>query len=308
MLKKLRIVAAETEATSGTAETLVAADAAFNAFNPMFQLNKTMHARDNPAGFGSLSDVPGAQFAVLTFTTEVHGDGAGGVPFWASELLPACGWVNSSGTFSPTTEAPGSNVKTLTMAVYQDGLIKKMSGAAGTAQLVFEAGKHVMINWTFTGKFESITDGAILSGVSRPTNKPIVMAGQNISIGGATAACIQNIAVDLGNNVVARPCANEAGAVEAGLITGRNVTATLDPESVLVATNNTFGKWLAGTEEAFSLVLDDGTDAITFAGPKFQRTNIQEGDRDGIVTDDTTARFNISSGDDEFTIDFAASA
>ena len=81
----------------------------------------------------------------------------------------------------------------------------------------------------------------------------------------------------------------------------------MNPESRLVATYDVFGKWLAGTEEALSIVLDDGTDVITFSAPKLQRTNVQEGDRSGLQIDDVSFACNPSSGDDEFTIAFSAS-
>ena len=163
LLKKQRCLAIATETTIGTAPSLSASDAALNAYDVMIQANITNEQRQRQGGFGQLESVPGIRQGTATFRTEVYGDGAGGVPLWASVLLPACGWVDSSGTFSPTTEAPGSNVKTITLASYQAGRRKLLTGAMGTFVMTFASGKPVTIDWTFTGIYNAPTDLAILS-------------------------------------------------------------------------------------------------------------------------------------------------
>ena len=82
----------------------------------------------------------------------------------------------------------------------------------------------------------------------------------------------------------------------------------MDAQSRLVATEDVYGEWLTGTEQALSLVVADDNDTITIAAPKLQRNNIQEGDREGVQIDNITFQLNKSAaaGDDEFTIDFDA--
>ena len=80
----------------------------------------------------------------------------------------------------------------------------------------------------------------------------------------------------------------------------------MNPESKLVATDDVFGDWLSGEEQALSIVVSDSDDTITISAPKLQYNNAQEGDREGIEIDDITFQCNPSSGDDELTIAFAA--
>lgn len=306
LLKKKRVLAAAIESTSGTAETLDATDAALNCYDVMFQKQSERETRSRQGSFGQLASIAGLQVGVATFRTDVTGDGAGGIPAWASTFLPACGWVASSQVYSPTTEAPGSNVKTITLGSYQNGTRKLIHGAAGTFQITFMAGKPVFIDWTFTGIWNAPTDTSILS-PTYPTDLPPRFASSTFTIGGSAPGCIEQIQIDAGNTVIARPCPGSVAGIASGLITDRNVTGTLNPESRLIATDDVFGDLLAGTEQALSIALDDGTDVITFGAPKLQYSAISEGDREGQQVDDITFQCNPSSGDDEFTITFAAS-
>jgi len=313
LLRKLRVVAARHEATIGEAQPLTADDARMNVFNPVFQPTVTMHDRDNPSGFGSLSATPGQQYYTATFMTEVHGDGNGGVPFWASRLLPACGMVRDGNVFRLRTSPPvgGTNdqgVRTITLGSYENGRLKLLTGAMGGWSLKFENSKHAYIEWTFMGRYNDVTDVPMLTGVTRPTEAPIQFAGKDILIGGDSTSCLNSLSIESGNVVIVRPCAAEEGGIESGLITDRKLTTTLDPEACLVGDDDVYGSWLDGEENTFEICLENENDLITFAGPRFQRTNIQDADREGITVDQTTGQFNIVNGDDEFTITFGSPA
>ena len=64
---------------------------------------------------------------------------------------------------------------------------------------------------------------------------------------------------------------------------------------------------IGSTERAFSLAIQNATDKVTIAMPKFQITNLQDGDRNGVVTDEITFQANRSAaaGNDEMTIAFS---
>lgn len=307
LLKRVRVMAAKIESTSGTAETLSASDGAFNAFDVDIQANIEFNERPQQGAMSMLPGVTGPRGGTLSFKTELFGDGAAGTPGWASTLLPACGWVVSTGTFSPTSESPGSNVKTLTMAVYENGKRKIMRGAAGTFKIVCNSGQPVMIEWTFTGVWQPPTDVAIIA-PTYPTIMPLRFANATFTIGGSTPPCMESVEFDAGNQVILRPCptASDGSGYDAALITSRAVKGTMNPESVLVATDDVFGDWIAHTEQALSLALTDGTDTITIAAPQIQYTNIQEGEREMLQVDQIEFNCNASAaGDDELTIDFS---
>jgi hypothetical protein len=119
ILKRRRVLAAKIEVTSGTAETLTSAEGVFNAYDVMIQLDIDMESREGQGSFGTLAAVPGGYKGKATFKTDCGWDGSVTEPTWADTFLPACGWVKAGGnTFTPRSEGPGANVKTLTIGCY----------------------------------------------------------------------------------------------------------------------------------------------------------------------------------------------
>lgn len=308
LLKKKHVLAAKIETTSGTAESLTSSEGAFNVFDLSMQPTVAFTERQGNGSFSQMPAIRELMGGTCTFKTEVYGDGAGGVPGWASTFLPACGWVNSTGTFSPKSEAPGTNVKTVTLGAYIDGKRHLMRGCAGTFSFNFESGKLASINWTFTGVWVSTSDVAILA-PTYPTALPLRVANATFTIG-SWSPCFQNMTIDAGNEVFLRECATntDASGYAAAIITGRKVTGSFNPETSLIATRDNYGDWIASTERAFSLAIVNATDKMTVAMPKWQITNLQEGERNGVVTDEITFQANRSAagGNDEMTIAFAA--
>lgn len=308
LLKKLRVLAAKIETTSGTAIALGAADAAMNVFDVDIQANIDFNERQQQGSSSMLPGVTGLRGGSLSFKSHLYGDGAAGTPTWASTLLPACGMVESTGTFSPKTAAPGSDVKTLTMGVYENGLFKSLRGSAGTFKVICETGKPISLEWTFTGVWQAPTDVAIIA-PTYPSPLPLRFSNSTFTIGGSAPPCMAKIEFDAGNNVVLRECptVSDGSGYFGGLITERKFAGTMDPEATLVATDDVYGDWIGHTEKALSLSVTDSTDTITIAAPQIQYNNVQEGEREKLQTDDISFMCNASAaaGDDEWTIDFS---
>jgi len=317
MLKKKSILAAKVEGTVGTAETLLAAQAGFNVFNAEIAPTIEMEQRQGQKAFSQLAGVPGARMGTATFQIQLVGDGSGGssVPLWASTFLPGCGLIQSGvgpivytvSTTSPTGGSDATAVRTLTIGKYEDGVFKRIRGAVGNCRITMPSGKIIMLDFTFIGIWDPVTDASLLTSTD-PSITPLRFASSALTIGGATPACMEQIELDFGNEIFMRTCPTDESGYKSGLITGRRVNGTMNPESVLVATNDVFGKWLAGTEEALSIPVGDGTDEITIAAPKLQRFNIQPGERNGQQIDEVEFQCNKSgsAGDDELTITFGA--
>src|SRR5258706_4816185 len=132
LLKRKTILAAKQETTIGTAIALAAGDAAFNVMDATISYEIPPTERWGQGSLSKLASVPGARQGKVTFYIELGGSGTGGspTPAWATTLLPACGWLQATNAFSPTSTT--SNWKTLTIGVYQDGLFKSIKGAMGT--------------------------------------------------------------------------------------------------------------------------------------------------------------------------------
>jgi hypothetical protein len=297
-------IAAKIETTAGSIESLTNAEGVFNAFNSVINPDATFEERPAQGSYGHMPGVVGMRSGTMTFTTELFGDGAGGVPGWASTLLPACGWVNSAGVFTPRTEAPGSNVKTVTIAKYENGVAKRLRGAMGMFSIVMAVGNRVLINWTFRGAWQAPEDVALLA-PTYPTRSPMRATGTYTLA--SAAHCFSSMTINSGNNLILRPCitASDGSGIATAHVGNRLPTGSFDPESKLVATDDRYGRWLAGTEQALSIAFADAADTITIAAPKVQIRNPQEADREGLQVDNIEFQCNKNSGDDELSITFA---
>lgn len=297
LLKRVRVLGAKIEATPGTAETITNAEAAFNVFDVECQSTMTVTERVQQGGFGMLLSAVEGHGGTCSFKLNPYGDGAGGVPAWASTFLPACGMVDTAGVFSPVAEAPGANVKTLTIAVYENGIVKTLVGAAGDMTLNFPTGKLSEMEFTFTGVWKTPTDGTILA-PTYPSILPFRSTG-TFTLGSWTP-CFETLSVALGNNVILRECQDDVSGYKSAAITERKPVITVNPEASLVAVDDHYDDWIDSVSKAMNYAITDGTDSLTFNAPAVQYTNVQEGDRNGIQTDDLEGMIL----NDDFSLDF----
>jgi hypothetical protein len=306
-LYRKRVLAAKIETTPGTAIAVSGTDAAMNVFNLVANPTAASEQRMGQGAFGQLASVVGLQTGQFTFQTEIYGS-SGAAPSWLQTLFAGCGVSYSAGVFSPKSEMPGSNVKTLTLGAYTNGVYKQIAGAMGNVTLTVPAGGRVMLNWTFQGRWTTPTDVTIVA-PTYPTPLPTMAKSVTTITVGSWTPRITNLTFDLGNVVVPRPGINSSGGLHSYLVTDRFPTGTLDPESTLVATNPVYSHWQASTEQVFELTLESSTGDTTISLdiPKFQVSNAQEGDRSGIQFDTVTYQANRgNTGNDEFTLTFAA--
>lgn len=305
LLRRKSVFAAKVETTIGTAESLTGAEGVYNAEDFIIQPNIAMTRREGQGGFNYLPSVPEGMIGTCTVKMGMSYNGTD-IPSWASVLLPACGWVDSAGTFSPKTEAPGTNVKTITIGQYKDGKRTLLSGAMGTFKIMCETGKTAYIEFTFTGKYSSNETDTALITPTYPTVLPLRFAAGALTWN-SVALCTSKVEVDAGNSVIMRECVNasdRSGYISA-LVTNRAPIITADPESVLVATQDRDAKWLTSTPEAFSMQIGASGSAITIAAPEAQLENKQQGNRNDMLTDDLTWLATAgSSVDSELTIAF----
>lgn len=305
LLRRKAVFAAKVETTIGTAESLSASEGAFNAEEFIIQPNVTMTRREGQGGFNYLTSMPEGMTGTCTVRMPLWYNGTD-IPTWASVLLPACGWVESTGVFSPRTEAPGSNVKTLTIGHYKDGKRALLSGAMGTFKIIAETGKTAYIEFTFTGKYSSNeTDTAIIS-PTYPSTTPLRFANGALTWN-SVALCTSRVEVDAGNSVIMRECVNasDRSGYASALVTNRAPVITADPESVLVATQDRDSLWLTPTAQAFSMQIGSTGASVTIAASKAALENKQQGNRNDMMTDDLTWLCTAASSvDNELTLTF----
>jgi hypothetical protein len=302
LIKQRRVLAFKVETTPGTAETLTNTEAVY-CTDPVMQADIPMFDRAATGALGRLASVPGARRGKITFNIEVAGDGTDNTPHWAT-LLTACGFTASSGVYTPTSTFTSMN--TVTIGLYEQGIFKLMTGAMGNVSFEAKTGEPLMAKFEFEGIWNAPTDASTLSLPAIPITPPRVAAA-TLTIGGATPAGVASVSLNMGNAIKLCEDITKVSGYSRAVITDRVVSGKIDPEHQLVATSDVFGSWLAGTEAALNFVVGSAThNTITFAGAKCQYHNVQEGERDGIVTAELDFNLNASSaGSDELTITFS---
>ena len=290
ILQKTRVLGAKIEATSGTAESLTASECSFNAYDVLIQMEIEAEEREAQGSFGTLSSVPGGYKGRATFKIDASWDGTATEPSWADTLLPGCGWVKSGQVFTPRSESPGTNVKTLTLGCYlgpdgsSNGPFKSLSGCAGTFKLVCPTGRMAYFEFDYQGVWIAPSDVALPS-PTYPTALPLRYANST-STWNSVALCVENITLDAGNEVVMRECA-AANGYEAAIIVDRKIRVTANPEMRRIATQNPWSQFTSMTEAALTWGLDGPTNSVlTIAAPKAQLISVPEGNRNKLVTNE----------------------
>ena len=286
LLKRIRTLAAKIETTAGTAEALTASEGVFNAYDVMLQPSITMTDREGSGSFNHLTSISEGQTATVTFRCDVAWDGTATEPTIFSVLMPACGWIENSNVWKPRSEAPGTNVKTLTLGVYVNGILKTIKGAVGTWQMTLPTGRMITIEFTFTGVYVEPTAVAIIT-PTYPTTDPLRFAAATACTFNSVAMKVEQITIDAGNEVTMLEDPTQASGFIHGIITSRRPTISANPETELVATQNRHNIWTTSTAYTIQITLDGpSTSTLGITAPKAQILNIQEGDRNRVVIDD----------------------
>ena len=307
LLKRKRILAAKIATTPGTAETRAAADAAYNVYDLTVQHEIEKTPREGQGSFGHLSSTTAGHKGRITFKTDLGWDGTATEPVWADTFFPACGLVKATNTYTPRSEAPGTNVKTLTMAVYEDGRRKLMRGCVGTFRLVCETGKQAMIEWDFVGIWTTPTDLTMLA-PTYPTVAPLRYASGVTEFNSVAMQC-QSVTLDVANTLYLREgtsASNISGYI-AGCITNRRPTITCNPEAKLIGTQDRYLFFRDSTEYVTTFeIAGPSSSKIVVSAPKASIENIQDADRESLIVDELTflCGQNGSTADQEFSIVF----
>lgn len=305
LLLKKSVLGAKIETSIGSAEALANTDCTINCYNVVINPELEFEERQGQGGFGRLASIPGARRGRATFSVDLAYDGAA-VPAWAATFLPACGLVLSTATYKPRTEAPGTNVKTLTIAAFIDGVRRQIYGAVGNARFVLPTGRMGRVEFDFQGVYSDESDTAIPSSINYVNTLPLRVGGGAASWAGSTV-CMEAATIDLGNVITARECQTTAAGIDSFVVTDRNIKVTGNPESKLIATQGRYAQFRDMTEGALSFTIAGPTaSTLVFSMPKAQIVAKPMGDRNGIMVDqlEWQANKNVDLSDEELSIVF----
>jgi len=180
------------------------------------------------------------------------------------------------------------NIPSVTLYVYKDGKLKKVTGCRGTVTVKLTSGGVGRISVEFSGMWGGETDEPVPSDLVHDTTRPPVWRGGRALIQRSPAA-MASLSVQTGNTLTNPDNPNSPEAFDPAVITARNVTGSCDPLEELVATRNTMALLRSGTPQI--LLADYGTTAGNrplVMLPAAQVTQRKEGDREGMAVDQLT--------------------
>lgn len=241
----------------------------------------------------------------VSFDVLIKGSGAEGTAPEFGVLLRACGVGETIVPSTSVTYAPVSTgMESITLYVYEDGKLYKITGAVGNPALVGEGGGAGKLSFTFTGHKSGISDAALVAPTLDATEAPIIKSA-GFTIGGFSAA-ISALNFDMGNQIAMPMDINSPDSYGEIQISDRDINGTIDPEDTLLATKDFISDWEAGTEMALGTGVIGGT-----AGNRYQITmpavsyrDASLGEREGLRTIELPYGAHESAGDDGVSLSF----
>lgn len=254
---------------------------------------------------GHLPSLLGEQWSEVTFKLPVIGSGTAGTAPRAGALLKACGLSetvlsNTSVTYAPTSSNHGS----ATLYIYKDGRLHIVRGCRGSMKMTFSAGKELMMEFSFMGRYTAPTVVALPGTVTYESTikVPPVCKSSAFSYNSKTTLVVGTLDFDLANSTVKRTSLNDANAIAGFEITDRKPKVTIDPEAQFETSYNLRGDWLS-TQRAVSIVATRAAgNIVTLNVPQFNIVKIEYADRDGIVVEKIEGEASANAGDDSFSI------
>jgi hypothetical protein len=305
LLTRNRVFGVAAETTTGTAAAIDAA--ACGVFGVLRDINIKpeipAYERQGQQYLSKLKPVPGARKATVTFTSEVFANT--GAPAWATILLPACGMLNTAGTFTPQTATAANPMNTATIGSYEAGRLMSAKGCAGTFKIKGKSGDPLLITWTFTGGWVAPTSTAIPSAITYPTQIPPRFAGATFTVGG-TVYRISDFEFDWGATVYLREDPTDVSGYRAAVVTDRKPMIRIDPESLPLGTQDWYAAHAAATTYAFDLKVGTTGNAFELTAPVLALNSAPEDkDSSGLKRDQLEFVCAKSAGDDEVTMIFS---
>lgn len=245
-------------------------------------------------------------YNTIDLEVELAGSGEAGLAPAFGPLLECCAMDETIETaisvkYDSATLTPGDQA-TCTVYWFEDGVVHKMIGCVGTMALSAPSGIG-KITFSLQGMYVDPTDMELPTAIL-PDVTPPVVAGISLTIGSFTPV-VTTLSVSLGNTIIKRRDINNDNGIAGFLITGREVTGSVDPEADTLATFNPWASWKAGTTAAISATIGSTAGNIcSISLPVCQYRNPSYGDREGIRTYDLPFVARDDDGDPEFVLTF----
>lgn len=237
--------------------------------------------------------VPGTGTVATGMT--VVGDTSGASAVTNGALTADRGWE-----YRPAS----SSVPSATVGMYRDGLRHLMAGARGNVTIEGRVGEPVFLNFSFSGVYQSVADVALLSPTYESSaSLPLLAATTYMD---SLAAVFASLTIDMQNVLSERESAAAAKGILSQLITGRAPRLQIDPEMVLVATKDFYGRMIAASTGYFHTVIGSSAgNTVHIGAPKIQYASVGQSDGGGRALaplEFDLVAASVSTGDNELQI------
>lgn len=300
LLTRKRVLKVSLESVKGTS---VAATSALRVEDPICKANYAWTERKSSGIYmgDEQSDVRGPKVGQSTFITELKGDGSGGADTALAVLLQGLGLLKTSEVYNAHSLI--SAQKALSLEQSEDGKLKGLSGAMGSAVLSAIAGERAILTVTLDGNYDDVTDVALPANAPG-SETPLRFENGTVTFGGV-ALKIAAVSLDFGMAVFPKQDGAALTGVAYFKINDHAPTISIDPEDELVAAFNYEGFYAAGTTSVVVLNFTNGTDKCTIDLPAVQMIQLDPADRDGAAVYDINGKSLVSAGNDDLKLTFA---
>ena len=239
----------------------------------------------------------------LTSGTAIDLDNGGGgatiTPSWSGSLDSGDTWTVEVSPVGLQYLPVSDSFESMTLYMYKDGILHKMTGAIGTFSINAEAGGYGTCEFEFTGQYVTPIDATLPSSPVFETTEPPVFELAKMRLDNF-AAVVNTLSFEQQNEIVPRPDANGSDGYNGVRLTGRNPQGGLDPEATLVADHSFWDDFEASRRVPFKCRFGqtDGNVVWMFA-PALQYSGLTYQDRDGMRVYDAGIRFTRVDGNDE---------
>ena len=303
---KKTLVAAKKESSYASAATLAGTDSVLATDVSLEPVAATALDRNTIDGkFGSRPFIQTNTHVSLTLTVSATPSGTAGTAPDYKDLLLGSGLVHddqaAQNIFTPETNLETAD--SLTIGVYIDGSLHKMTGARGSFTYQIEAGDTPKFIFNFLGLYNAPSATAILTPtyaqlVPKVANSTNTTAFQLHSYAGA----LSSFSFEQNNNLYYSELVGSSKQVR---ITDRASSGSVSIESVALGTKNYYE--IVNSTATGNLTHQHGQTAgnkITFTAAQTQLETIGQGENEGYQMLDIGYRALPNSGNDEFELKF----
>jgi len=258
-------------------------------------------------------EIPGPASMEISFKTLLVGSGTAGTAPHFDHALLGCGMqeivtASTSVLYKPTSTFDGASSGTdpvttnpyeaVSVAVFEDGVRYALKGGQGTVKFVCKSGEPIVMEFLFRGAYVATADASVPTPSGVSTETPPTFLSASLTNIGSYSVAFESLEYDVANDVQLLTDANNSAGIKGAQIVDRRMVGRFDPEMVLVATDDAFGDWRAGTTGAISTgtIGSSGGNQMAFAAGRCQYRPPSMGDRNGFRTLDQEFAIVSASG------------